>query len=216
MCCFVRDPTFVRSRKQEQPRHGFRTFLVEATPAPHFHHFASVRAFTVCAANTPFADFCHLVRSDLSLLSLESETAGRSPEVSSTAGNAQPLDLHAVPLMDRASLPLANSPEHCLARIQFLFIGSRLCSTLLSDLTSRLGPCASLSLHLHLAVKRTAKLSSMLGTPKEERAARAARSSRLGLLLFLPLPRPTTVWRVSWVLAWLPASRLSCFPHRCG
>jgi hypothetical protein len=67
-----------------------------------------------------------------------------------------------------ASLPLASSPEHCLPHIQFLFIGSRLCSTLLSDLASRLGPCASLSLHLHLVVKRTctSKLSIMLGTPK--------------------------------------------------
>src|SRR5437660_1830683 len=66
----------------------------------------------------------------------------------------------------RASLPSASSPEHCLPRIQFLFIGSRLCSTLLSDLASRLGPCASLSLHLHLVVKRTctSKLSIMLGT----------------------------------------------------
>src|SRR6266436_9569271 len=69
-----------------------------------------------------------------------------------------------------ASLPFASSPEHCLPRIQFLFIGSRLCSTLLSDLTSRLGPCASLSLHLHLVVKRTctSKLSIMLGTQIEK------------------------------------------------
>jgi hypothetical protein len=53
--------------------------------------------------------------------------------------------------------------------IQFLFIGSRLCSTLLSDLTSRFGPCASLLLHLHLVVKRscTSKLSIMLGTPRK-------------------------------------------------
>src|SRR5882757_9893344 len=69
-----------------------------------------------------------------------------------------------------ASLPIASSPEHCLPRIQFLFIGSRLCSTLLSDLTSRLGPCASLSLHLHLVVKRTctSKLSIMLGTQNKK------------------------------------------------
>src|SRR5207245_11579792 len=63
----------------------------------------------------------------------------------------------------RASLPSASSPEHCLPRIQFLFIGSRLCSTLLSDLTSRFGPCASLSLHLHLVVKRTC--TSQLSDP---------------------------------------------------
>src|SRR5258705_4229819 len=69
-----------------------------------------------------------------------------------------------------ALLPFASSPEHCLPRIQFLFIGSRLCSTLLSDLTSRFGPCASLSLHLHLVVKRTctSQLSDMLGTRNEQ------------------------------------------------
>ena len=36
----------------------------------------------------------------LSPLSLESKTDGRSPEVSSTAFDAQPLDLHSVHLMD--------------------------------------------------------------------------------------------------------------------
>src|SRR5262249_60245322 len=48
-----------------------------------------------------------------------------------------------------ALLPFASSPEHRLPLIQFLFIGSRVCYTLLSDLASRLGPCASLSLHVH-------------------------------------------------------------------
>ena len=37
-----------------------------------------------------------------------------------------------------------------MPRIQFLFVGSRLCSTLLSDTPSRdRCPCASLRLHLH-------------------------------------------------------------------
>src|SRR6202166_5422829 len=46
---------------------------------------------------------------------------------------------------------------------------ARVFATLLSDLTSRFGPCASLSLHLHQAVKRTftSKLSNMLGTHKK-------------------------------------------------
>src|SRR6185369_16763687 len=50
----------------------------------------------------------------------------------------------------------------------FLFIGSRLCSTLLSDPASRPRPCASRSLHLHQVVKRTftSQLSNMLGTRK--------------------------------------------------
>src|SRR5262249_18105139 len=67
-----------------------------------------------------------------------------------------------------ALLPFASSPEHRLPLIQFLFIGSRVCSTLPSDLASRLGPFASLSLHVHHVVKRTftSKLSIMLGTPK--------------------------------------------------
>src|SRR5712691_3318865 len=49
---------------------------------------------------------------------------------------------------------------------RFLFISSRLCSTLLSDPASRRCPCASLSLHLHQVVKRTFtfELSNMLGT----------------------------------------------------
>src|SRR5260370_12772699 len=37
----------------------------------------------------------------------------------------------------------------------FLFIGSRLCSTLLSDPASRRCPCSSLLLHPHQVVKRT-------------------------------------------------------------
>ncbi len=56
------------------------------------------------------------------------------------------------------SLPLASSSEHCLPHIQFLFIGSRLCSALLSGPASRrvlFHPCASLSLHVHHVVKRT-------------------------------------------------------------
>src|SRR5258708_27614431 len=59
------------------------------------------RATRCSAHTTPFADSCHLIRSDLSLLSLEFKTDGRSPEVSSTAFDTQPLDLHSVPLMDR-------------------------------------------------------------------------------------------------------------------
>jgi hypothetical protein len=65
---------------------------------------------------------------------------------------------------------VTRSAGHGLPRIQFLFIGLRLCFTLLSDLTSRLGPGASLSLHLYQVVKRicTSKLSNMLGTPKKK------------------------------------------------
>src|ERR1700738_4918017 len=56
---------------------------------------------TRCSAHTtPAADCCHRVKNDFSLLRLEFETGSRSPEVSSTAFNAQPLDLHSVPLID--------------------------------------------------------------------------------------------------------------------
>ncbi len=85
--------------------------------------------------------------------------------------NTQPLDLHWVPSMDMGFAVLCESRLNTsLPRVQFLFIGSRRCSTLLSDLASRLRPCASLSLHLHLVVKRTctSKLSIMLGTKKTE------------------------------------------------
>ena len=54
-------------------------------------------------------------------------------------------------------------------QIQFLYIGSRICSTLFSDSALRRRPCASLSLHLYQVVKRTLtfKLSNMLGTHKK-------------------------------------------------
>jgi hypothetical protein len=54
-------------------------------------------------------------------------------------------------------------------QIRFLYIGSRICSTLPSDPASRRRPCASLSLLLYQDVKRThtSKLSNMLGVPKK-------------------------------------------------
>src|SRR4051794_20507523 len=53
-----------------------------------------------------------------------------------------------------------------LPPIRFLFVRSRLCSTLPSDPASRRRPCASLALHLHQVVQGTCtpKLSNMLGT----------------------------------------------------
>src|SRR5271157_1912246 len=116
--------------------------------------------------NMPAADFCRPVRIDRSLLSPDSGTVGRSPEVSSTAFRTQPPNLQPVPLMDMGltvSCPLAR---HRMPLIRFLYIGSYVCSTLLSDPPSPERPCASLSLHLHQVVKGTLtpKLSNMLGT----------------------------------------------------
>jgi hypothetical protein len=53
--------------------------------------------------------------------------------------------------MDVGFAILCPLAQHRRPQIQFLSIGSRVCSTLLSDLASRLGPCASLTLHLHQA-----------------------------------------------------------------
>src|ERR1017187_1421321 len=71
-----------------------------------------------------------------------------------------------------ASRFLARSPAAVGLVIRFLFIGSRLCSTLLSDPASRRRPCSLLSLHLHQVVKRTStsKLSIMLGTQEKGRS----------------------------------------------
>jgi hypothetical protein len=126
----------------------------------------TVRAFLTFVSTSPSADFSRPVRIDRSILSHDFVTNGRSPEVSSVAFRAQPLDLHPVPLMDMGFAIHCPLARHCLPRIQFLSIGSRLCSTLLSDPASRRRPCASLSLHVHHVVKRTctSKLLNMLGT----------------------------------------------------
>jgi hypothetical protein len=114
----------------------------------------------------PAADFCRPVRIDRSTLSPDSGTNGRSPEVSSTAFRTQPADLQPVPLMDMGFAVIRPLARHCMPLIRFLYIGSYVCSTLLSDPASRRRRCASLSLHLHQVVKRTftSKLSNMLGT----------------------------------------------------
>src|ERR1700752_552087 len=78
-------------------------------------------------------------------------------------------DLPPVRLMDMGFVVIRLVARHRRPRIRSLFIGSHLCSALLSGPASRrvlFHPCASLSLHLHLVVKRTctSKLSNMLGT----------------------------------------------------
>ena len=114
----------------------------------------------------PSADFCGAIRNDLSSLSLESKTRRRSPEVSSTAFRTQPPNLQPVPLMEMDFVVTCQLVRHRMPLIRFLYIGSYVCSTLLSDPISRRRPCASLSLHLHQVVKRTFtfELSNMLGT----------------------------------------------------
>ena len=115
----------------------------------------------------PSADFCRPIGVNHSTLSPEFGTNGRSPEVSSTAVRTQPPNLQPVPLMDMGFVVIGPLARHRMPRIRFLYIGSHVCSTLLSDAPSRLRPCVSLSLHLHQVVKGTftPKLSNMLGTP---------------------------------------------------
>ena len=119
------------------------------------------------SATTPSADFCRPFRINRSILSRDSTTNGRSPEVSSTAFRAQPPDLQPVPLMDMDFVIICSLVRHRMPQIRFLYIGSHVCSTLLSDPASRRRPCAWLSLRLHQAVKGTftPELSNMLGTP---------------------------------------------------
>src|SRR5205814_6425014 len=140
----------------------------------------AVWAFIAFATSTPAADFCRTVRVNRSTLSHDSVTCNRSPEVSSTAFHAQPLDLPPVPLMDVGFAISCSLARHRRPQIQFLFIGSRVCSALLSDLASRLSPCASLSLRLHQAVKRTftSKLSNLLGTQQMGAACCAPTKSK--------------------------------------
>src|ERR1700678_3807132 len=107
----------------------------------------TVWAFIAFAITMPAADFC-TIRVNRSTLSHDSVTCNRSSEVSSIAFHAQPLDLPPVPLMDVGFAIICSLARHRRPQIQVLSIGSRFCSTLLSDLASR-RPCASLTLLFH-------------------------------------------------------------------
>jgi len=89
----------------------------------------------------PSADFCAAMWLPLGFLSPVSETRRRSPEVSLTAFTAHLPDLQLGPLMDMdfaGSCPLVRPG---LPNTRFLFVRSRLCSTLPSDPASRRRPC---------------------------------------------------------------------------
>ena len=115
----------------------------------------------------PSADFWQAIRNPRESLSPDFRTPARPPGVSSPAFSAQPLDLQPEPLMDMdlsVLRPLARLGMPC---IQFLFVGSRLCSTLLSDTPSRNKcPCVLLRLHLHQVGEGTftPKLANMPST----------------------------------------------------
>ena len=97
----------------------------------------TVRAFIRCRTNMPSADFCCEIKAPYDALSHDSATHSRSPEVSSTAFRTQPPDLHPVPLMDMDFAIIGPLVRHCMPPIRFLYIGSYVCSTLLSDPISR-------------------------------------------------------------------------------
>jgi len=61
----------------------------------------------------PSADFCAVFRTDRSAPSHDSVTRRRSPEVSSTAFDAQPPDLPPVSLMDTGFVVICLFARHC-------------------------------------------------------------------------------------------------------
>src|SRR5690349_6371719 len=85
----------------------------------------------------PSADFCDRVEMNRFIPSHDFVTRRRSPEVSSTAFDAQPPDLPPVSLMDMGFAIVCSLARHRRPHIRFLFIGSRLGSTLLSGPASR-------------------------------------------------------------------------------
>jgi hypothetical protein len=97
----------------------------------------TVRAFIRRRTNMPSADFCCEIKAPCDAFSHDSATHSRSPEVSSTAFHAQPPDLQPVPLMDMDFAIIGPLVRHRMPQIRFLYIGSHVCSTLLSDPTSR-------------------------------------------------------------------------------
>ena len=96
-----------------------------------------VQAFVPCGTTMPSADFCHAVKAPYDAFSHEFETHGRSPAISLTAFNAQPPNLPPAPLMDVDFAVSCQLVQRRRPHIRFLSIGSRLCSTLPSDPTSR-------------------------------------------------------------------------------
>jgi hypothetical protein len=93
----------------------------------------TVWAFPTRVGTMPAADFCRPIRMDHSTLSPDSGTNDRSPGVSSTAFGTQPPDLQPAPLMDMGFVVIGRLARHRMPRIWFLYIGSHLCSGLLSD-----------------------------------------------------------------------------------
>ena len=96
----------------------------------------------------PSGDFCTAVRQPHSPLSPHLETRHRPPGVRPSAFIAHSPDLQSWPLTDMDFVTSCSLVRPDLPLIRFLFVESRLCSTLPSDPASRRRPCASLTLLL--------------------------------------------------------------------
>src|SRR5271163_330884 len=90
--------------------------------------------------------------------------------------------------MDMDFVVICQLVRHRMPQIRFLYIGSYVCSTLLSDPASRRRPCASLALHLHQVGQGTStpKLSNMFGTQKKSRESIAALTELLSCFYLSP------------------------------
>ena len=104
----------------------------------------TVQAFIRYRTTMPSADSCCEIKTPYDVLSHEFATRNRSPEVSSTAYRTQPPNLQPAPLMDMGFAVMSPVARRRMPLIRFLYIGSYVCSTLLSDPPSRERPCASL------------------------------------------------------------------------
>ncbi len=169
----------------------------------------TVRAFIRCWTNMPSADFCCEIKASYDALSHESATHNRSPEVSSTAFRTQPPNLQPAPLMDMGFAVIGQLARRRMPLIRFLYIGSHVCSTLLSDPPSPERPCASLSLHLHQVVKRTFtfELSNMLGTPSKK-----PRSFDRGFCLLNRAQRIRCALEFNWATSYSPTHLARAVP----
>src|SRR5258708_35842045 len=106
-------------------------------------------AFLTYVRSTPAADFCCRINVNYSTLSHESETCNRSPAISSTAFDTQPLDLPPASLMDTDFAISCSLVRRRRPQIQFLSIGSDVFPTLPSVPTSPCPPFALLTLTSH-------------------------------------------------------------------
>jgi hypothetical protein len=119
-------PPFVQ-RGPCQPRVGVASRTVagrastasKSSPASYLP-LPAVWAFIAFTTITPAADFCRTVRVNRSTLSHDFVTCNRSPEVSSIAFHAQPLDLPPVLLMDVGFAIMCSLARHRRPQIQFL------------------------------------------------------------------------------------------------